>query len=315
LEEFKIVNKIVSLKNMCEIADYLEAKNAEYNVIFEEDKRANQDLAYGQKKIIYDNVILNNEYTIELHNGKIITETDVQWFKEKIKDSQDIKSIRIYQAVSYWYNDRENTTNDLEYNSIPTHLYTTVYFYEDRITITVDGKEKEQEVKDTYTFIRDILENNESRYNSTIKNRNLRIQSFCISLGLVISYIIGLILLIKFNDIKQISFLYQLIANKFAIVGLQWIIAILAGNIIGKFFMDALYRDILPGKRYLTYDNYSEKSVYVDDIEDYKEKDEVQIGKFHDSLLRREKIEKIYKVSRIIVLAQVVVSIIIMLIF
>lgn len=315
MENSKIVNKIVPIESIINIVNFLEEKSAEYKNIFEQDQTENQDLPYGQKKNKYDTIILKTEYTIELHSGKIITETDSEWFKVKIRENKDIKHLCIYQTISYWYTDKEKSNDSFENNSIPTHLYTMIDFYEDNITINVDGKEKEQEVKDTYEKIKNILENNEDRYNKTIKNRNFRIQSFCISLGIVIAYIVLLIILIRFNDIKKMGGVYQLLTNGFIITVLQWFIAIVLGNLCGGFFMNMLYRDILPNKKYLAYDEYAGKSLYTDDIDDYISKDEVQIGKFFDSIIRRNKIEKIYRITRYILLIQLLISIIIMIIF
>jgi len=126
------------------------------------------------------------------------------------------------------------------------------------------------------------------------------------------SYIILLVVLIKFEDIKKIDTIYQLLTNGFVITGFQWFIAIVLGNLCGRFFMNILYKDILPDKKYLAYDEYAGKSLYTDDIDDYISKDEVQFGKFFDSMIRRNKIEKIYKITRYIILAQVFISVIIM---
>jgi len=123
------------------------------------------------------------------------------------------------------------------------------------------------------------------------------------------------IILIRFNDIKKMGGVYQLLTNGFIITVLQWFIAIVLGNLCGGFFMNMLYRDILPNKKYLAYDEYAGKSLYTDDIDDYISKDEVQIGKFFDSIIRRNKIEKIYRITRYILLIQLLISIIIMIIF
>ena len=40
------------------------------------------------------------------------------------------------------------------------------------------------------------------------------------------------------------------------------------------------------------------------EFNNYTEKNEVQIGKFYNSIERRNKIESIYKISKLIVLAQ-----------
>ena len=73
--------------------------------------------------------------------------------------------------------------------------------------------------------------------------------------------------------------------------------------------MLALYRNILPKAKYSHYSRSSQKSVYVDNLEDYTSHDEVQIGKFANNGKNRVIIEKIYKITSKIVLVQLAVSI------
>ena len=44
--EEKIVNKIVPIETIIEIANYLEDQKEEYNRLFEKDKQKNQNLSY-----------------------------------------------------------------------------------------------------------------------------------------------------------------------------------------------------------------------------------------------------------------------------
>ncbi len=76
----------------------------------------------------------------------------------------------------------------------------------------------------------------------------------------------------------------------------------------------SVYRPLLPETKYAGYNSSTYKSVYKDDVDDYLEHSEVHIGKFWDAEKRRNKIEKIYKVTRIIVLIQIVISAILYLI-
>lgn len=74
--------------------------------------------------------------------------------------------------------------------------------------------------------------------------------------------------------------------------------------------MSKLYRYILPKAKYSHYDRSSHKSVYMDNIEDYVSHNEVQIDIFANNGKNRKLIEKIYKVTSKIVLAQLLLSII-----
>ena len=78
--------------------------------------------------------------------------------------------------------------------------------------------------------------------------------------------------------------------------------------------MKSLYNTIIPRAKYSHYSKLDKKSVYTDDIEEYISQDEVQIGIFTDNGKKRMKIEKIYRVTKIIVLVQLLISIILFLV-
>ena len=61
-------------------------------------------------------------------------------------------------------------------------------------------------------------------------------------------------------------------------------------------------------KKYSHYSKSSGKSVYIHDIEGYMKLNEVQIGKFYNTIQQRAKIEKIFKITNIIVIIQLILS-------
>ena len=99
--------------------------------------------------------------------------------------------------------------------------------------------------------------------------------------------------------------------NKYVLIFGQWFIAILLGNVLSYWYIISVYKPLLPEAKYAGYDSTTYKSKYKDDIEDYIEHSEVHFGKFWDAEKRRTQIEKIYKVTNKIILAQLVISIII----
>ena len=76
----------------------------------------------------------------------------------------------------------------------------------------------------------------------------------------------------------------------------------------------SIYKPLLPQAKYAGYNSSTYKSKYIDDVDDYIEHSEVHFGKFWDAEKRRTKIEKIYKVTKIILLVQLVISVILFLI-
>lgn len=154
----------------------------------------------------------------------------------------------------------------------------------------------------------DILEKNEERFNKTIKLRQLRIQSFSIVVGLILSYILYLLLIINKSALNPIMMSY--LSNKYLIVFGQWFLAILLGNLFGSWYILSIYKPLLPNTRYAGYDYSSLKSIYKDDIDEYVKHSEIHIGQFWDAAQRRSKIEKIYKITNKIILVQLLISIV-----
>lgn len=218
-----------------------------------------------------------------------------------------IQKISIYYSISYFSNYKNN--QNYEY----MNLYTFVSFGEDSVSISVNGKNLEEEVYKVHSHLRGLIENNDYRYNKTVKHRNFRIQSFCLTLGFVLSYILYLIMLV--NKEKLTGELEVLINNKYVLIIGQWFVAFLLGNILGFPIMKTLYKTIVQKTKYSHYNRSSSKSVYVDDIEKFISSDEVQIGINAYNGKKRLIIERIYKITSKIVLLQLILSIIFFIVF
>lgn len=299
----KIVNKQIPIETIIETANYLEDFKDKYSKKFELEENRNKDIPYGEKNWEYENGRASMSYTIEYKDGKNIKESDYNWFIGNLNQLGAIKSISIDLYISFYTKKQNSTINDI-YNKINVSLY----FREYNVSINVDTNEQENEAHNLYSEVINILENNESRYDKTMKFRKIRTQCFTISIGIVLSYIIYLLLKINVNTIPEI--LSEYINNKYVLVFGQWFIAILLGNVLSYWYMMSLYRPLLPDTRYAGYDSFASKSIYKDDINDYIEHAEVQIGRNWDAKKRRNKIEKIYKVTNKIILVQLLISII-----
>lgn len=299
----KVVNKQIPIETIIEVADYLEDFKEKYSKKFEIEENRNRDIPYVEKNWEYENGRTTINYIIEFKNGKNIKESNYNWFIGNLEQLDNIKSISIDLYVSFYTKKANSTINDI-YNKINVSLY----FREYSVSIDVDTSEQENEAHNLYSEVMNILENNEDRYNKTMKFRKIRVQCFTVSIGIVLSYIIYLLLRININTIPQI--LSEYINNKYVLVFGQWFIAILLGNILSYWYMMSLYRPLLPDTRYSRYDSSANKAIYRDDIDDYIEHSEVQIGRNWDAKKRRNKIEKIYKITNKIILVQLIISII-----
>lgn len=306
----KVVNKQISIKSIIDVANYIEDYKERYDKIFQDVENKNKGKSFGEKNYDYENGYTRLEYTIEFHNGKRITESDYNWFVGNLNDTRIIKEI--YISLSIAYNSKSNGSN---YNDIRNSIHANVEFrdcgmelkYSD-VTINIDTTNQENEAHNIYSTIMNTLEDNPDRYDKTIKSRKIRIQSFTLSVGIILSYILYVVLLINKNKLPGDILNY--LSNKYVLIFGQWFAAILLGNVFSYWYILTVYKPLLPETKYAGYDRSTYKSKYKDDIDDYVEHSEVHFGKFWDAENRRNKIEKIYKITRIIVLVQLLISVI-----
>ncbi len=303
----KVINKQIPLETIVKVANYLEKYKEEYDRKFELEQNKNKNIPYGEKQWEYENGNTTINYTIEFKNGKNIKESDYNWFAQNLNQPSIIKSIAIDLYVSFYTKGPNNAGNDI-YNKVNVSLY----FREFDVTIDVDTTNQENEAHKVYSEVMNILEDNEDRYNKTMKHRKIRTQCFTISVGIILSYILYAI--IKLNMSKMSPFVNEYLNNKYSLIFGQWFIAILLGNIFSYWYILSIYRPLLPNTKYTGYNYSTGKGNYEDDVDDYVEHSEVHFGKYWDAEKRRKKIEKIYKVTRIILLVQLVISAILFLI-
>lgn len=303
----KVVNKQISLEQIIRVADYLEDYKDKYDKKFELEENKNKNIPYGEKQWEYQNGSTSISYTIEFKNGKNIKENNYNWFVGNLNQANTIKSIQIDLFISFYTKNSGSTTNDV-YNKVGISLW----FREFDANIDVNTTNQENEAHNLYSEVMNILEDNDDRYNKTIRHRKIRTQCFTISIGIVLSYILYLIL--KLNPNVLPVEMAQYLNNKLVLIFGQWFVAILSGNLLSYWFMLAIYRPLLPDTKYAGYNSSTYKSVYKDDIDDYTEHSEIHFGKYWDAEKRRNKIEKIYKITNKIILVQLVISVILFLV-
>ena len=300
--EEKIVNKIIPINTIIEMANYLEDMVEEYDRKFQIDARKNEGVKFSEQVHEFKGDKASVDYLIRFKDGKEIKKSDYNWFVGMLNNLSIIKGISIFSTIRYQVVDRKSG-RDTQF----MHLYTFIYFSEETTSIKVEGTNLEEETYRVHSYIKGLLENNEDRYNKTVKNRKFRIQSLCFSIGFILSYIIYFVLLANQNNLPVN--LADYLDNKMIIIFGQWFIAAIVGNILGLPIMLALYRNILPKTKFSHYSTKVHRNVYVDNIENYISNNEVQIGKFANNQKNRDTIEKIYKVTSKIVLIQLAISI------
>lgn len=264
----KVINKQIPLDSIIKVANHLEDYKEKYDKKFELEENKNKNIPYGEKQWEYENGNTSISYTIEFKNGKNIRESNYNWFVGNLNQPSTIKSISIDLYISFYTKSNSSTTNDI-YNKISISLY----FREFDASIDIDTTNQENEAHNVYSEIMNILEDNEDRYNKTIKHRKIRIQSFCISIGIVLSYILYIAL--RMNIDKLDSFIVQYLDNKLVLLIGQWLVAILSGNVLSYWLIVSIYKPLLPESKYAGY-NYSRgRGNYIDDVDDFVEHFEI----------------------------------------
>ena len=301
MNEEKIVNKIIPIETIIEIANFLEKQCEEYQRLFEKDEQKNEGLKYNEKVYDYKGQNPKVQYRIIFKDGKDIKQEGYNWFISMINNLDSIKEIDIYSDI--YYSSNSKVREHYEY----MRLNIDVLFKEDMVKLQVYGSNTEEQINKVHSYLKGIIENNDDRYNKTVKHKQLRIQSLCLTIGIILSYIIYFILMANKNALPEE--LGNLLNNKTIIIIGQWLISALIGNILGLPIMILLYKNIIPRTK-TRYSKSAHKLVYIDDIEDYISHDEVQIGTFSNNGKYRETIEKIYKITSKVVLVQVIISII-----
>ena len=89
----------------------------------------------------YKKSTIKIEYTIKFKDGKDITESSYDWFISNIENLSIIKDISMYCRISY----SSNIKNKEKYEYI--HVDTFIHFYEDQISLRVDGDNAEEQTR------------------------------------------------------------------------------------------------------------------------------------------------------------------------
>lgn len=206
---------------------------------------------------------------------------------------------------SYSSNLLENIDERI-YKSINFRIVFDAEEYEDIIKIRVIADNLEEQGNRIRNELSNIISECEPRYNKTIKNKNIRIQSFCFSLGFVLSYILFLILLINIKKLP--SGIVGYLNNKNVIVFGQWFLAILLGNLFGYGIIMSIYKILLPKLKYDGYSTSSHKTIYKEDVKEYIKHSEIQIGRFWNNKEKRAMIEKMFAITWKIIVVQLIIS-------
>lgn len=99
-----------------------------------------------------------------MKEGKSLTESDYEWFVDILNKPEKIKGICLNLYISF------DTKSEIDNtNKISNKIYVDVDFSENNAKISIDTTNQENEAHNVYSDILNILEENEDRFNKTIK--------------------------------------------------------------------------------------------------------------------------------------------------
>jgi len=303
----EIKNKIISIETIIKLAELLENEKLHYQKLGLYDKKFNY---YNKDEVNVYKVFSDHvKYDVKLKSGESVEKESLDWFKAQLEPKYipAIDSIRIsFDTNIKSERDNASTVNvSKQYASINV----VIHLYENEANFSVDVSELEDEAYKLHSDIISIINECPDRYNKTIKRKGLRAQCLSLTIGFIVGYIALLAIKLSYDNLPEI--LHKVFDSTiYSYVIFFFIIAFSVGNIIGQGITALLYGVIAPKKKYSHYDTSSRKSVYVDNITDYMAHNEVQFGKYHNSKKIRLKIEKIFKITSIIVALQIFAAII-----
>lgn len=300
----EILNKRLSIEKIFEIADKLQQRNDYYLQQYRE-REAISDYRQQEEYDASHNIRVTSrpriEYSITTKDRQSETrEDDIQWFKNCISENKKaISNI----SINYYVNLGTGPVNEHRYANESMNLRC----YEESIYFNVD-KANEVGLTDYDGFaasIGNILNNLPPRLDDTIKKKYIRSNIPSLNIGFALGIIVALALglFCKFSDINIYinDFVAQTHYFMLAVIGMSFAVGLLIPGV-----NHSLYRKIKIKQVWQGYNRSSNTEVYADDLVDFKNQCEVEIGDFSDYAKIRAKIEKNYKNSKIILLIELV---------
>lgn len=244
-------------------------------------------------------------YEIVWLDGMRNKENYIEWFESNVENVKNID--RIYTRLDVYYWDDTNEKHECKSISANVDFYPDERAYCSSVEYDVSSDSLNMEADALYNKIENCFRECPVRYDSVIKYKSLRVQLFSIAVGAILSYIIYFAFkgVLSGNELGS-----SILANKNIIVFGQWVLAVIAGNVFGRWYLEMQYKPMMPRSEYAGYDRTNHKSVYKYNIPEYTEKSEVQLGKMYDFAKRRETIKLLNKYSLVVIAIQVIASIV-----
>lgn len=298
---FLIQNKLITIDQIKEITEYLKKTLNYYNDLIKQELQENNNANFYNghyKHYAYTKPSL--EYKVEFTDGRKIDTQDNYVFYDALKEPQFVYKIEERLYISYSDNEMGETTEHL--------IDISLNFSESVIHFITSNKNMNNEHYDLSSYINGLLNNGGDRFNKIIKNRFWIKNIIGLAAGSILTLIVFIILILIKNDTTYTLNVFFEIPI-LLILG-EWLIAFAFGSTIISPIINGLYNSVEDGL-----ENASHVGTFTNHYEDiYRMFNEVLIGRNYNNLEKRKSIEKLYSLSKKVILVRLVISLIILLV-
>lgn len=280
-DTIKVENKIITKKDLLEIFEKINDELEENKELSKQEKEKNEKIELKDKNWKLKNFDGNIKCTFNFYDSTNVTVDNYNDFLTIYNNRlHEVKDMFFRYHIIYFIQNSEM------YNMVSQSI--SLLIYENRMEISVNISSKDENINEIYKLIKEKIINAPKRYSRIIEKKNSIKNKIIFSKGIIPSLIICS-LLIFIPIIRQIYGM-TLVFYPFLVIALAFTI----GNIIIGPKLDKLYENIVPKKEYAGHDkNYN--SIYKDNINEYKTKSEIIIGKNINNIKNRNEIIKLEK--------------------
>ena len=276
-DTIKVANKIISDTDLLEIFQKMNEEMKENIEICKQETIQNEKFERAYQHWTVKKFEGTFKCAFNFYDDTNITVDNYDAFIS-LFDSRlpEVKNMNIRYHYSYWIQD------GIDQKLISQSISMDIYEY--KMNITVNLSSEDQKMNDIYELIKTKILNAPERYDRIIKDKNLITYKIGFALGAIPSIAICTLLVL----VPMIRQLYGMTYILYPIA------TIVFGLMIGVFIftgsLERLYSTLVPSKKYAGFDSTKGKSIYTDDIDDYKSKSEIIIGKNINNIKNRKEI-------------------------
>ena len=280
-QEFEVSNKIITGEALESIFDLMWEEMKKLKKKYHQEQIQNKALLPEYQTWTVERFSGKLQFSVEFKNKTTMKYDYYQSFLSVFRtQAQKISYISVYYTLDY------NRKSPQQSTKFVTH-HLTMHIFEDKLLINFRLDEDDQATMlPVYQKIKTMLEEAPERYDHIIIKKSSILAKIGYSKALVVSMVL-------FGLLTFVPVIRELYATMY--IGYP-IAVLLFSFLISSFFtgkVERLYESIVPKKTYVGYSRDRGTSIYKDDIDDYKSKSEILIGKNANNMKNRKEIQEL----------------------